>query len=66
MLTHCWFDMLDICLSFDIYGTIMEVPNGHDHVVLPGTYIFPAGFNPLGYTAEQLFPYAAKIEKQYA
>jgi len=60
MFTHCYFDMLDNCVAFDQAGVQVTDTMNPVTPVLGGQYFIPAGLNPLGMSAEQLFPYAMK------
>jgi hypothetical protein len=63
VLAHCYFDMLDVCISVDYYGQIVEYPNSRDFIVDMGTYILPYGFNPLGVSADLLYGFAAPAQR---
>jgi len=60
MFTHCYFDMFDNCVAMDQAGVQLTITHRSDDVVLGGQYHLPESLNPLGMSAEQLFPYAVR------
>lgn len=57
MFTRCYFSMLDVCVAYDLGETTLTL--GMDQLVDSGLYDLPAGYNPLGKSATDLYMYSA-------
>ncbi len=58
MQTRCYFDMLDICVAYDMGSLTMNL-SGEYQIVDSGLYDIPQGYNPLGKTARDLFDFSS-------
>lgn len=58
--TRCFFDMLDNCVSYDRGDEYSGHTDGIHAPILSGLYDLPAGFNPVGKSAEDLKKYGSK------
>jgi hypothetical protein len=61
MRIKCHFDARDICIACE-FGNL-RYWHGSPHAVIDsGEYIFPAGFNPIGMSASDLWPYRIVLQ----
>lgn len=63
-MTRCYFDMFDVCQSYDC-GNLKVDSGSENDLVDSGIYELPFGYNPIDKTAVQLYIYAQRENECY-